>query len=340
MPPTIDRLRQVIARVRQAPPQVLVVGDAILDEYVLGRATRISREAPIPILEFMSRNYILGGAANPAANAAALGARVALACVVGDDTSAARLRDLLTQRQIDTSAVLVDEARPTTLKTRWMAHTGLHFAQQLARMDTLTRAPLSGSIAQQATAAVQQAAAHADLVLLSDYGGGMLNETVIAAAVNAGRLVVVDGQGQFEQYRAVTLLKCNADDALGYLRREVGGWGSAALATDADFAHAAQTLCARLALRGAMVITRGADGATLATADGQIAHCPSPSISDVYDTVGAGDTAIAVMGLALAVGASFEQAVTLANYASGIVVRKVGNYTPSIEELLAALDQD
>jgi bifunctional ADP-heptose synthase (sugar kinase/adenylyltransferase) len=140
---------------------------------------------------------------------------------------------------------------------------------------------------------------------------------------------VVDAQGNLQKYRGFDVVKCNADDARAYLRRNISG--------DTAFGTAAQTLLKMLSLRGAMVITRGADGATIADIDGTITHCPAPAVSDVFDTVGAGDTAIAVMTLAHIAGASYADAVMLANYASGIVVRHVGNYTPSPVELMQAL---
>jgi bifunctional ADP-heptose synthase (sugar kinase/adenylyltransferase) len=150
----------------------------------------------------------------------------------------------------------------------------------------------------------------------------------IATAHNV--LLTADAQGNFDKYSGFALVKCNAAEASIALEHD--------LDTDDDFADAAKTLCKKLALTGGMVITRGGDGATLATADDDVHQCPAPSVTDVFDTVGAGDTAIAVITLALCSGATYPDAVTLANYASGLVVRRVGNYAPPPHELKWALE--
>ncbi len=141
--------------------------------------------------------------------------------------------------------------------------------------------------------------------------------------------LTADAQGQFDKYAGFDVIKCNADDARAYLRRD--------LRTDADFAGAAHDLCAALHLGQGMVITRGGDGATVCLPAGAVYQCPTPAITDVYDTVGAGDTSIAVLTQALAAGASLVEAAMLANIASGIVVRRVGNYAPTPDELAAAI---
>lgn len=175
----------------------------------------------------------------------------------------------------------------------------------------------------------------ANAVLMSDYHTGLLTPALVSmvrtlAGNTGGTLLTADAQGSLEKYVGFGVVKCNADEARSYLGRE--------LRTDRDFATAAFDLCTMLQLTGAMFITRGADGITWATGDGTVSHSRAPSVTDVYDTVGAGDTAIAVITLAIAAGASFHDAAVLANYASGLVVRRVGNYTPGREELVWALD--
>ena len=171
-------------------------------------------------------------------------------------------------------------------------------------------------------------------VLVSDYDTGLLTQGLVHAirerGTAAGVLLTADAQGKLEKYVGFGLVKCNADEARDYLRRD--------LTSDTHFAQAALEICSTLKLTGGMIITRGADGATVATCDGQAVHCPAPSVTDVYDTVGAGDTAIAVMTLAVSAGANYPDATTLANTASGLVVRRVGNYAPTPEELAKALD--
>lgn len=316
---------------RFAGLRVLVIGDVILDEYLIGRATRMSREAPVPVLEFESRQLIPGGAANPAANIAALGGEAVQVGVVGADNEATLLRQVLQAQRIDTGGLVVDAARPTTVKTRVMAQMGLRFPQQVARLDKLSREPISPAVERGLLGLIEARLNGADAVLFSDYHGGMLTPSLIERVrERAGEtLLASDAQGEFDKYAGFGVVKCNADEARAYLRRD--------LRTGDDFAAAARELRRTLKLTVGMVITRGAEGATLATADDQAAHCPAPATTEVYDTVGAGDTAVAVLTLALACGAPPADAVMLANFASGIVVRHVGNYSPTPDELRAAI---
>lgn len=325
-----NRLKSWIPKL--AGQRILVIGDVVLDEYLIGKTTRLSREAPVPVLEFESRQLIPGGAANPAANIVALGSAAVQVGIIGSDTAGTNLRQVLQARGIDTHHLIVDSGRPTTVKTRIMAQMGLRFPQQVARLDTLSREPVGAAVERQVRAAIDKTIESADAVLLSDYHTGLLTPSLVNIIRRLGKdkLLTADAQGSLDKYASFALVKCNADDARDYLRRDVRG--------DEAFAEAANELCQKLKLTGGLVITRGADGATVATADGAIAHCPAPAVSDVFDVVGAGDTSIAVMTLALAAGASYPQAVTLANYASGLVVRRVGNYTPTPDELAWALE--
>lgn len=320
---------------RLAGQRVLVIGDVILDEYLFGNATRMSREAPIPVLEFENRRLIPGGAANPAANIVGLGSTAIQTGIIGSDHAAMMLRQVLQAQGIDTHGLIIDSGRPTTVKMRIMAQMGLRFPQQVARIDTLSREPINEGVERRIREVILSCIGEVDAILLSDYHIGLLTpslvETIRKLAIKNPRhpLLTADAQGTLDKYTGFALVKCNADEARAYLHRD--------LHTDTDFAAAALELCKSLRLTGAMVITRGADGATLALADGTTTHCPAPEVTDVYDTVGAGDTAIAVLTLAVAAGISYPDAVLLANYASGIVVRRVGNYTPSLDELTQAI---
>ena len=315
-----------------ARQRIVVVGDVILDEYLIGKATRMSREAPVPVLEFEERRLIPGGASNPAANIVALGGVATLIGVIGADAEATALRQVLQARGIETSALVVDGSRPTTVKTRIMAQMGLRFPQQVARLDRLTRETISNTIEGRVRSAIMDASRSAAAVLLSDYQGGLLTPAIIRTAHDTAKkkiILTADAQGQFDKYVGLGVVKCNADEARGYLRRSI--------VTHDDFAAAARELRAALKLTVGMVITRGVDGITTADSAGAT-HIPAPAISDVYDTVGAGDTTIAVLTLALAGGATLPEAASLANYASGLVVRRVGNYTPTPEELQWAIE--
>jgi D-glycero-beta-D-manno-heptose-7-phosphate kinase len=318
-----------------AGQRLVVLGDVILDEYLTGKTTRLSREAPIPVLEFESRQFIPGGAANPAANIVALGSEAVQVGVVGSDTAADNLRQVLEARDIQISGLITDPSRPTTVKTRIMAHMGLRFPQQVARLDTVSRLPISSALEQDVCAAVEQTLRSIQAILLSDYHAGLLTPLLVTTirelAQSANVLLTADAQGELDKYAHFGVVKCNADDARDYLRRDPQ--------SDDEFAAAAEELRDRLELTTGMVITRGAQGATIAAAGGSAVHCPAPAVTDVYDVVGAGDTTIAVLTLALAAGASLADATTLANYASGLVVRRVGNYSPTPDELRGALDE-
>lgn len=318
-----------------ADQTILVVGDVILDEYLIGQATRMSREAPIPVLEFESQQFIPGGATNPSANIVKLGSRAMQIGVIGEDNNAENLKRTLIERGIDVSGLIADTNRPTTVKTRVLAQMGLRFPQQVARLDRLSRKDINADIALRLTVDITQRSPQAQAILLSDYHVGLLTPSLIEhirqKASERQLIWTADAQGALEKYRGATLVKCNADDASDYLQRSLN--------TDADYAQAGIDLYKQLELTGGMVITRGAKGATLAINASEVVHCPSPFVTDVYDTVGAGDTSIAVMTLAISAGANYADAVMLANYASGLVVRRVGNYAPTPDELGWALNE-
>jgi rfaE bifunctional protein kinase chain/domain len=314
-----------------AGKRILVIGDVILDEYITGSTTRLSREAPIPVLEFESRQIIPGGAANPAVNITALGSTALQLGLIGADAAGDTLRESLQSQGIDPAHLVIDPDRPTTVKLRILAQMGLRFPQQVARLDTLSREPVNGKIATEMLQRYDALLPSVDAVLVSDYHGGLLTPSLVQAIRehSKGTLLTVDAQGQLDKYRGYGVVKCNAADAESHLSRDLN--------TDADFAAAARELLDTLQVTRAVVITRGREGATLASVAGPVRHCPAATVHDVYDVVGAGDTAIAVLTLALAAGADDEAALTLANYASGIVIQRVGNYSPSPEELRRAL---
>jgi len=311
--------------------RVLVIGDVVLDEYVIGKATRMSREAPVPVLEYEKREFIPGGAANPAVNIATLQAGVHQVGVVGDDAQASQLKQALLRKGVKVDALITDPTRPTTLKTRWLAHMGLRFPQQVARMDTLSRVPISPATQDALLTQVIARLGETDAILFSDYGNGLLQADLVASIQRHAHnlLLTVDAQGNFDKYVGVDVMKCNADEAEQHLKRPLDSHDA--------FAWAASTLCHTLRLRRGMVITRGADGATVADVGGTVTHCAAPVVADVFDTVGAGDTAIALITLAVGAGAPLTEAVTLANYASGLVVQKFGNYAPTVREIAHAL---
>ena len=320
---------------RLANKTVLVVGDVMLDEYITGRATRMSREAPVPVLELESRRYIAGGAANPSANIAALGSHAIQIGVIGTDEAGKRLVGILQAQGIESAGVIVCHDRPTTVKTRILAQMGLRFPQQVTRIDTLSRRAIDQETEARIIELVSEHIRGVDAVLLSHYHGGLLKPSLVSGIRELrGQfqvLLAADVQGDFERFGGLDVIKCNAADAERYL--------GCRLESDEDFSRAARKLYKGLDIQRATVITRGSQGATLATKRNTY-YCPAPAVSGVFDTVGAGDTAIALITLALAAQVKPIDAVMLANYASGIVVRYPGNYMPSPDELVESINSE
>ena len=317
-----------------ADRRVLVVGDVFLDEYLVGRATRLSREAPIPVLEFARRFTVPGGAANPAHNVVALGGVARQVGVVGDDEAGHALRVELVQAGIDVEGLVADASRPTTTKTRIVAEGSLRFPQQLARIDRVERRPIAGAVEREVIARLEALAPQADALLVSDYRSGVVSETVVTTvrrlASRHRKLLTVDSQGNLPKFHGFDVVKCNHAEAQAVLGRE--------LTTEDDFRRAGEQLLREISA-GAVTITRGPDGMSVVGRAAGYAHLPAANRSEVFDVTGAGDTVIAVLTLALAAGVDLLAAAHLANYAAGLVVRKLGNATPSPEELAWAIER-
>jgi len=329
-----DRLIGFLPRLRE--PCIVVVGDVFLDEYIVGRATRLSREAPIPVLEFERRFYLPGGAANPSNNVVALGGVARQVGVIGDDEAGQQLLQKLREAGIDTTGVVTDPSRPTTTKTRIVAQGSLRFPQQLARIDHLDRRPAGEDVEGALIAHLEALVPQADAVLVSDYRTGVVSEAVVTAVLDIARrhdrLATVDSQGNLHKFNAFDLVKCNHAEAQAVTGRT--------LFTEDDFQRAGEMLLKELGAQ-AVVITRGPDGMSLIGTGSlfqEYAHLPAANRSEVFDVTGAGDTVIAVLTLALAAGVDLLAAARLANYAAGLVVRKLGNATATPEELTWAIE--
>jgi len=312
---------------------VLVVGDLFLDEYVVGQATRLSREAPLPVLEFVRRFYVPGGAANPAHNIRALGGQATVIGLIGRDSEGVQLLTELRQVGIDPAGVVVDESRPTTTKTRIMAEGSLRFPQQVARLDHLDRRALDDKVEADLVAQVQRWVPQVDAVLVSDYQTGVARPAVVQAALSSAqaqrKICTVDAQGSFEKYAGFHLLKGNRQEA----EAAVGH----ALHTEEDYHQAARALRERLGVE-VVIITRGTEGLSLMGRREGYHHLPAANRTEVFDVTGAGDTVIAVATLALVAGAGLLVAARLANYAAGLVVRKLGNAVATTAELAWAVE--
>lgn len=320
--PSLD----LIARFGRLP--VLVVGDLMLDEFVWGAVRRISPEAPVPILEVERRSHTVGGAANTAANVAALGGRAVLVGLIGADEAGQRLTDLLPGLGIESSTVVADPDRPTTSKTRVVAGN-----QQVVRIDHESPGSVTGAIAERLLEVIDKSMSCVRAVVISDYGKGVVTPTVaghvIAAAMAAGVPTVVDPKGtDYAKYCGATLVKPNQLEAGQVLNRQ--------LRTSADVDRAAADLVALLGGRTSVLITRGPHGMTAFEPGQPPVHVPAHA-REVYDVTGAGDTVAATLTLALAAGASLETACHLASQAAAVVVGKAGTATCTADELRAEL---
>lgn len=314
------RLARWVERFQGA--RIVVAGDLCLDEYIVGRAQRLSREAPVPVLEFTRRFTVPGAACNPALNVQAVGGRASMVGVVGDDEAGRTLTQSLAEAGIDTSGVIVDPGRPTILKTRVLAE---HlFPQQVARVDRQERGPLKPSIRAALKKRLVALMEDADAVLFSDYRSGVLDRPLVSLARGGKARVTVDSQGDFLKFGGVDLLRCNREEAAGFLGRR--------FASDDSYVQAGLALRKKLDV-AAVAITRGGEGLTVVDQDGLGHHIPASNPSEVYDVTGAGDTVIAMLTLALCAGAPLFEAAQLANLAAGQVVRKLGNATVTREEL-------
>ena len=318
-------MNELLARFRDCP--VLIVGDLMLDEYLWGHVNRISPEAPVPVVEVQRRSFTAGGAANTAANVASLGGSAIIAGIVGDDAEGARIRDLMAGLGIDTSAIVTDSARPTTTKTRVVAH-----SQQMVRIDHEQLGPLSDAVEVELLAQLESQLTRVRAAVVSDYGKGVITpslcERFLALARAAGVPVVVDPKGtDYRKYRGATVVKPNQLETGKVLNRE--------LRTTAEVEQAGRELLNFLGAESSVLVTRGAHGMTLLEAGRPAVHVPAQA-REVYDVTGAGDTVAGTLALALAVGGTLELACRLASFAAAVVVGKVGTATCALAELESA----
>jgi D-beta-D-heptose 7-phosphate kinase/D-beta-D-heptose 1-phosphate adenosyltransferase len=303
--------------------KVLVLGDVMLDEYIWGEVRRISPEAPVPVVEVKRRTFLPGGAANSAANVAALGGQPLLLSVVGKDHTATWLREVLAQKGIGTDGLYTDEDRQTTIKSRVVAHN-----QQVARLDSEERAQLPADIEGQLLEAIELQMARVEACLLSDYAKGVvtprLARELIRLARQGGKPVVVDPKGRdCSKYRGATLVKPNVHEAELSTKQEIS--------CEASLHEAARRLLEMLG-DSAVLITRGQDGMSLFRNNLTPVHIPAVR-RNVFDVTGAGDTVASTLAMSLAARAPLEQATQLANWAASVVVGKVGTATVTPEEL-------
>jgi D-beta-D-heptose 7-phosphate kinase/D-beta-D-heptose 1-phosphate adenosyltransferase len=320
----MQRLRCVIDQLRGC--RVVVIGDVMLDEYLKGEVSRISPEAPVPVLEVRSHEYTLGGAANAAANIQALGGSTTLVGVVGQDDTARIVGERLAQHGI-ASALVADPDRPTITKMRLVAQ-----GQQIVRVDRERRAPVSETVADAIRRSVDTAVRDAQAVVISDYAKGVVTPELARHAIRAARAagipVIVDPkQRSFAGYAGATLITPNLHEL------------EAATPSVHPFEveRAATSLLSQLD-GCALLVTRSADGMTLYRGGREAFHVPAMA-KEVFDVTGAGDTVVATVSLALAARVAFEEAIELASVAAALAVSKRGTSTVSPTELATALER-
>jgi rfaE bifunctional protein kinase chain/domain len=313
--------------------RVVVIGDIMLDEYLRGEVSRISPEAPVPVLEVRSHDWRLGGAANAAANIQALGGAATLVGVVGKDETAATLAQLLDHHGIG-HYLVVDPERPTSKKTRLVAQ-----QQQIVRVDQERRTAVAGACAAELRAAIDRALEGAAACVLSDYAKGVVTSEISRYAVEAARAaglpVIVDPkQRDFSVYRGATVITPNLHELEAASHASGAGRG-----LDGSFAVESAALALLPVIAGAaLLVTRSADGMSLFRAHHPPLHVPALA-KEVFDVTGAGDTVVATLALALASALPIEQAIELASVAAAIAVSKRGTSTVSPADLVAALHE-
>jgi rfaE bifunctional protein kinase chain/domain len=303
--------------------RIVVAGDLMLDEWLWGRVRRISPEAPVPVVEVQSQSYTLGGAGNVASNLAALGARVSVVGLVGRDEAGGRVLALFKKLGVDTRGITRVARRPTTQKTRIVAH-----HQQVVRADRESAEPLDARVRDALRLSLAAYEGRADGVVVSDYGKGAVDAGLVGAArAHKGKAIVTGDPkpGNIDAFAGIDCISPNVGEAEAA--------SGITIRSDADLARAGAALLRRTKCRH-VLITRGEHGMTLFSKNGRSFTVPAVA-RQVYDVSGAGDTVVSALTLALAAGATVEHAVAIATLAAGVVVEKLGTATATPKEIIA-----
>jgi rfaE bifunctional protein kinase chain/domain len=322
-----DKVRQIIQEGRQ--PNILVIGDLMIDHYVWGDATRLSPEAPVPVVNVKSESTTLGGAANVAQNLIALGAKVTLGGLVGNDVSGEQLTDILKQEGIDTCAIIKDATRPTTVKTRILA--GSH---QLVRVDREVTDAVSTALEDEMLDKLSSCIEQADIVLFSDYNKGLfspaLTQRLIAAINKQDKKIIVDPKGfNYTKYKDAYIIKPNRKELAEAAKAEK-------IKSIDDLQQAAKTIFEQTGA-AYLVVTLSEEGMAIVS---ELTYKLLPvKATEVFDVTGAGDTVLAAMAYFMASGLNVEESCELANHAAAIVIRRVGSATTTLEEIMEDIEK-
>ena len=311
---------------RFADARVFVIGDIIMDEYLWGDVTRISPEAPVPVVDVKKETKMLGGAANVVHNLAALGAKPVLCGVIGDDPTGRSIVEEIEKMGLVTEGILVDTERPTSIKTRVVAQN-----QQVVRFDRETRKDVSPENISRLISFIKTHLDRMDAIVVSDYGKGVISgnlmadlRSVVHPKGKGSIAIAVDPKtGNFEYYHGVDIITPNHHEAGLFCRFEI--------VDEKSLISAGEMMLSKLGCRS-VLITQGREGMTLFENGGEIIHIPTVA-KKVFDVTGAGDTVIGTFVLGLSAGLDFRSAAVLSNFAAGIVVGEVGTSTVSAEEL-------
>ncbi len=328
-----EKLVSYISKLRQ--PKVLVIGDLAMDEMIYGDAERISREAPVLILQHSYTKLILGGASNAAHNVSTLnGNQVSVIGVMGEDYQAGQLIETFKEAGIDTRYVIKDKTRKTTTKTRISGSISTSITQQIVRLDRQTNSPISEKTEEKVLRNIEKAIPHHDAVILSDYHIGTLTPRIINRSIELAnkynKIIVVDAQRNLQNYKNVTSMTPNLPDT----QKSVGF----DIVDEKTLQRAGDKLLFDTEAKF-ILITCGADGMFVAEPNKKYTKIPVFNKSEVFDVTGAGDTVTAVYTLALAAGADAVYAALIGNVAASLVVRQFGCATTTVEELLAAVEK-
>lgn len=328
-----EKLVDLIKKIGES--KILVIGDLALDEMVYGDTERISREAPVLILQHTHTKFILGGASNAAHNVSEInGGKVSVIGIIGDDYQANDLRNAFEEANIDCSSLIVDKCRKTITKTRISGSCSHSITQQIVRIDRQTNAPISKETEDKMITEIEKLVPLHDAVILSDYHIGTLTDNVIKAVVDIAKKydkkVIVDAQRDLGRYKGITSMTPNLPDTQKY----VGMY----LNNKEDFLKAGNRLLNETGA-DAILITCGADGMVVVEPENKYTHIPVFNKAEVFDVTGAGDTVTAVYTLALAAGAEPVYAAIIGNIAAGVVVKQFGCATTSIDEILDSVPE-
>jgi D-glycero-beta-D-manno-heptose-7-phosphate kinase len=323
--PPEQRGRLIDAISRFPACRVLVVGDLMLDSFIWGEVSRISPEAPVPVVEVREESQLLGGSANVAHNVASLGGKAIVAGVMGGDHAGQLLLKLFEETSVSTAGLVHEDDRPTTVKTRIIAR-----HQQVVRFDRECRAPLKEDTLSRIVSHIKENLSNLDGIIVSDYAKGVVTREFLDALrhIISGSTVpvVIDPKVQHaDLYRSFTMVTPN--------NHEASQMSGIEITNEETLIRAGKSLLQQLGCES-VLITRGKEGMSLFHCDGQIVHIPTVA-QRVFDVTGAGDTVIAALTLGIVAGLSREEAAILANLAAGIVVGEVGTAAVSSDQLLA-----